>query len=126
MGIDRVLVLLGHGSRAPETLEEMRELAAKLQAVSPGPRVVPAFLNLLQPDLPAAIREAVAAGSRQIDVLPLFFFTGKHVQEDVRKLIAEARLQHPDASITLREAAGRNPAFLPFLAGIAGFSSAKP
>lgn len=120
----RVLILLGHGSKALEALEEMRELAVKLQSRTPGTQIRPAFLTLAQPDLAAAVREAVLAGAGEIRVLPLFFFSGRHVQEDVPRQVAEAQIAHPDVRVTLLEAAGKHPGFLRFLASAAGFGPA--
>lgn len=126
-----ILILLGHGSKAPEALEEMRELAVKLQALCeskdpgrPGTQVRPAFLTLAHPDLAAAVREAALAGAGEIRVLPLFFFSGRHVQEDVPRQVAEAQAAHPGIRVTLLEAAGRHADFLPFLAAAAGLDPA--
>lgn len=119
-----VLILLGHGSKAPEALEEMREMASKLQSMATGTRVQPAFLTLAQPDLAAAVREAAQSGADEIRVLPLFFFSGRHVQEDVPRQVAEAQAAHPGVRVTLLEAAGRHADFLPFLASAAGLDPA--
>jgi sirohydrochlorin cobaltochelatase len=116
----KALILLAHGSRAPETFEEMRDLAAAVQARHPGTRVRPAFLGMVQPDLPAAVSEAVAAGAAEINVLPLFFFSGKHVQEDIPRLIAQARASHPGIPIGLLQAAGRQADFPEFVARAGG------
>lgn len=115
------LILLGHGSRAPETFEEMRELAAKLQALHPGTAVSAAFLSLGDPDLPRAIAAAAASGAAGIRILPLFFFSGKHVQDDIPRLVAEARAAHPGVRIELLAAAGRHPDFPGFVARASGF-----
>jgi sirohydrochlorin ferrochelatase len=124
---DTVLILLGHGSKAPETLEEMRELAAKLQrenahnaSGSKAMRVQFAFLTLLQPDLAEAIAAAAAIGVREIRVLPLFFFSGKHVLEDIPAEVARAQAAHPAIKLVLLETAGRHPDFLGFVAKAAG------
>lgn len=120
----KVLVLLGHGSKARETFEEMRELAAKLQTAHPGTAVRIAFLGLVDPDLPTAVADAVAAGASEIRILPLFFFSGRHVLEDIPRLAAEARAAHPGARIELLEPAGRDPGFAQFVARAAGLADA--
>ncbi len=117
----KALIILGHGSKAPEALEEMRDLAAKLQATMPDATVIPSFLSLSNPSLPEAIDQAAQAGSEEIHVLPLFFFSGKHVLEDIPRLIAAAQAKHPGMKLVLREAAGRHPDFLAFLAQAGGF-----
>lgn len=119
-----VLILLGHGSKAGEALEEMRELAAKLQSQRPGTRVQPAFLTLAQPDLAAAVDAAVRSGATEIRVLPLFFFSGRHVQEDIPRQVAEAGASHPGVNLVLLDAAGRHPGFLDFVAAAAGLPPA--
>jgi sirohydrochlorin cobaltochelatase len=119
----KALILLAHGSRAPETFEEMRELARNLQAGHAESRVLAAFLGMLQPDLPTAVSEAAAAGASEIRVLPLFLFSGKHVQEDIPRLVAQAQASHPGIRIELLAAAGRHPDFTGFVARAGGLSA---
>ncbi|MEO6098675.1 MAG: CbiX/SirB N-terminal domain-containing protein [Fibrobacteria bacterium] len=116
-----VLILLGHGSRAGKTLEEMEELAAKLQASSNGLRVKFAFLTLLEPDLANAVSDAADAGAREIQVLPLFLFSGRHVMEDIPAIMEGLRSKHPGIALNLREAIGRHPDFFDFLRNAGGF-----
>lgn len=116
-----VLILLGHGSRAPKTLEEMAELAAKLQDSSSELVVKTAFLTLLEPDLAQAVKTAVADGSVEIHVLPLFFFTGKHVMEDIPGIFRELQDAYPAVKMVLREAVGRHPGFFRFILEAGGF-----
>jgi sirohydrochlorin cobaltochelatase len=116
-----VLILLGHGSRARKTLEEMEALAAKLQSETSGLEVRTAFLTLLEPDLAGAVRAAVKAGAGEIHVLPLFFFSGKHVLEDIPALFADLQAAHPKVKLVLREAVGRHPGFFRFLLKAGGF-----
>ena len=94
----------------------MRELAAKLQATRPEIRVSAAFLSLQVPDLPEAVAAAAASGASEIRILPLFFFSGKHVRQDIPLLVARARTAHPGLPILLLEAAGLHGDFPGFVA----------
>lgn len=118
----KALILLGHGSRAPGAFEEMLDLARRLQAQYPGILIVSAYLSLAQPDLLTAAAEAAAQGAEEIRILPLFFFSGKHVQEDIPRLAAQAQAAHPDARIVLLEAAGRHAGFAGFVGRAAGLA----
>jgi sirohydrochlorin ferrochelatase len=109
------LILLAHGSRSPETLEEMLKLAAKLQRDRKGLIVKPAFLTLIQPDLPRALAEAVAEGVQEAHVLPLFLFTGKHVLDDIPALIKDCRARHRKLKLVLHKPIGRHAGFADFL-----------
>lgn len=127
MPICKTLILLAHGSRAPETLEEMRDLATRLtKARAPEAGSRPgkakagfeargAFLSLTEPDLATAVREAVEAGSTEVRILPLFLFSGKHVLEDVPALVDVIRRSHPEVKIELLDPIGRHPDFPAFL-----------
>jgi sirohydrochlorin cobaltochelatase len=118
----KALILLGHGSRAPGAFEEMLDLARRLQSQNPGILIVSAYLSLSQPDLPEAVAQAVAQGAAEIRILPLFFFSGKHVQEDIPRLAAQTQAAHPDTRIVLLEAAGRHADFTGFVGRAAGLA----
>lgn len=122
MNAKRVLILLGHGSRTSKTSDEMGELAAKMQNSVTGLTVSSAFLTLLDPDLPRAIDEAVEKGASEIHVLPLFFFSGKHVLEDIPALFKECQGRHSGVKMVLREPIGQHPGFFGFLLQAGGFA----
>ncbi len=115
------LILLAHGSRAPQTLEEMEKLAAKLQRSQKGLRVLPAFLSLIKPDLSLAISHAAASGAQEVHVLPLFLFTGKHVLEDIPALIRANRALYPSIKLILQKPIGHHASFADFLLQAGGF-----
>jgi sirohydrochlorin cobaltochelatase len=117
-----VLILLGHGSKARKTREEMEDLAARLQESSPDLGIASAFLTLLEPSLEQAVASAARAGAVEIHVLPLFFFSGKHVLEDIPTRIEALRARHPDLDLSLREPVGRHPAFFDLLRQAGGFA----
>ncbi len=114
------LILLAHGSRTPETGAEMRKLGAKIQSKRKAIAVSYAFLTLLKPTLADAVEAAVSAGSTQINVLPLFLFSGKHVLEDIPSELRRLRSEHRGVSIKLHQAVGRHIRFADFLMEAAG------
>ncbi len=115
MTLPSALVLLAHGSRAPQTLEEMEKLALKLQHGRKELIVKPAFLTLIKPDLAQTLFELSKSGVRNVEILPLFLFTGKHVLDDIPALIQENRRLHPKLKLTLHKPIGRHAGFVEFL-----------
>lgn len=115
MGNAKTLILLAHGSRAPEAREELSDLAVRLEAAAGGPSVRGAFLSLGEPDLAEACRAAVADGAREIDVLPLFLFSGKHMLGDIPFQVESLRRTHPGLSLRLLPSMAGHPAFVDFL-----------
>ena len=122
MPTDKALILLAHGSRAPEALGGMRDLASRVEAMPGGSglRVLGAFLSLAAPDLSEAVRDAAGQGARDIRILPLFLFSGKHVLEDIPGLLEEMRKAHPGLAITLLDPIGRHGDFATLLLRAAG------
>jgi sirohydrochlorin cobaltochelatase len=115
------LVLLAHGSRSPETSREMEALAAGMEATRPRLSVKGAFLTLRSPSLPQALELAIREGSREIRVLPLFLFSGKHVLEDIPMLFKSLKVKHPQIRLTLLEPVGRHARFPGFLLEAGGY-----
>ena len=115
----RAVLLLGHGSRDPAWRAPMDAVARRIRQLSPGTLVGCAFLELQEPDLPAAAREAVAAGASAIAVLPMFLGVGRHAREDLPALVGQVRDEHPALLVQLLPTVGESPEVVDLLAEIA-------
>ncbi|MHB8142644.1 MAG: precorrin-8X methylmutase [Thermoleophilia bacterium] len=76
------VVILGHGSRAPEAAGLLDWVAGRL-AVDAGLPVMAASLQFNQPTLADCCRRLAAAGARRILIAPYFLFEGNHMQRDI-------------------------------------------
>ena len=107
------LVLLAHGSRSPELGRAMRKLVTGLSTLHPGLEVKAAFLSLRRPGLERTLADLMAAGAKEIRVLPLFLLPGKHLKEIPALFRAQAR--RDGVSLRLLPAIGSHPDFPAFL-----------
>jgi sirohydrochlorin cobaltochelatase len=108
----RALVLFAHGARAPSwaaPFERLRDLAA---ARLPGTSVSLAFLELMEPRLPAEVARLAAAGIGEVTVVPVFLGQGGHLLRDLPLLVDQLRLDHPGLAIKVAGAVGEDPAVL--------------
>ena len=76
----RALVIVAHGSRRTASNEEIRDLAASLDA---NPRndfasVVAAFLELAEPTIPDGIENCIQSGASEVIVFPYFLSAVRH------------------------------------------------
>ncbi|MYM87666.1 cobalamin biosynthesis protein CbiX [Rugamonas sp. FT82W] len=108
----QALILFAHGARAASWAAPFERLRELTQARTPGVRVSLAFLELMTPQLPALVAELIADGIAQITVVPVFLGQGGHVLRDLPLMIDQLRIDHPQASINVVEAAGENAAVL--------------
>ena len=89
---DEAVLLVGHGSRREKSNEQVRELAAMLEARLEIP-VDAAFLELAEPAIPEAI-EGLASTVGSITVVQLSLFAASHVKNDVPLAVQRARSTH--------------------------------
>jgi len=92
MGEDTVL-LLGHGSRDPKAVREFTLFTDFFKRETGRSLVFPAYLELASPPILEAIHQAVLSGAKRIFALPLFLFPGRHVLEDLPRILSEAKGQ---------------------------------
>jgi sirohydrochlorin cobaltochelatase len=115
----RAVVLFAHGSRDARWADPFEAVAAALRERAPHLPVRLAFLELMAPDLAAAVGGLSQDGATQIDVLPLFLGSGNHLKRDLPPLVDALRNAHPGVEIRLHPAAGEHPALVAALADIA-------
>ncbi len=89
------LVVFAHGSRVTAANDAVRAVAreASLRAGMPSYRT--AFLELSEPTLDEAVSQLAAEGIRRVLVTPYFLTMGRHLTEDLPRLLAEVRSEHP-------------------------------
>ncbi|QSN61870.1 sirohydrochlorin chelatase [Caballeronia sp. M1242] len=105
------IILFGHGARDPRWAEPFERLAVKLRALRGDP-VSLAFLELMTPDLPAAVAAQASDGCDAITVVPVFFGQGGHVRRDLPEVVAKCREAHPGVVIHCATAVGEDDAVL--------------
>ncbi len=108
------LLLVGHGSREAAGNEQFLELVQRVRTAAGGRPVAHAFIELAQPDIPAAIAQCVAGGAREIVLLPVTLFNGGHARFEIPEHIHAA--QHLFPEIAFRY--GRPLMIHPLLHGI--------
>jgi len=113
------VVLFAHGSRDLRWREPVEAVAALAARLDPAVQVRCAYLELAAPDLRTAVDDLARDGVQSLDLLPLFLGVGKHLREDLPRLLAELRSAHPAVTITLRPAVGEMPEVMELLARIA-------
>jgi sirohydrochlorin cobaltochelatase len=108
----RALVLFAHGARAASwaaPFERLRDLTA---ARLPGVPVSLAFLELMEPRLPAEVARLAAAGVLEVTVVPVFLGQGGHLLRDLPLLVEQLKVDHPGVAVAVAGAVGEDPAVL--------------
>lgn len=86
------VIIVDHGSRSAESNALLDEIVDRFSNTY-GKRysiVEPAHMELAAPNIAQAFARCVARGADEIAVCPFFLGPGKHWQEDIPRLAAEA------------------------------------
>jgi len=109
----RALVLFAHGARAQSWAAPFERLQAQVQAQAQAGgeevRVMLAFLELMEPRLPAAVDALVRDGVDDLTVVPVFLGQGGHLLRDLPELAEAIRAAHPGLRLQVAGAIGEDP-----------------
>lgn len=89
------LLIAGHGSRHHSGVAEFFALIDRVRALAPALDVSCGFIELSPPPVGVAAADLVAAGVRDIVVVPLMLLAAGHTKDDIPAIIARERLNHP-------------------------------
>jgi len=115
------LLLIAHGSRREASNTEIRELAARLERIS-GDRfdcVMPAFLELAEPDIPTGVDLCVKAGATTVTAVPYFLSAGRHVASDIPAELEKAHRLHESVTIYQSDYLGKHDSVIELLLTLA-------
>ncbi len=104
----QALVLFAHGARDPRWAVPFERLAQRARTKRADVNVSLAFLELMEPRLPAVVTQLVQEGHKKISVVPVFLGQGGHVLRDLPPLLDELRVTYPDIEIHLSHAVGED------------------
>jgi sirohydrochlorin cobaltochelatase len=108
----RALVLFAHGARAASWAAPFERLRDLTLARLPDVRVSLAFLELMEPRLPAEVARLAFDGVTQVTVVPVFLGQGGHLLRDLPLLVDQLKIDHPSVEVKVVGAVGEDPAVL--------------
>ncbi len=100
------LIVLAHGSKVAETDEIMTQYVETISKKVSFEHVEKAYLQMMSPDLGAAVANLNQAGIQDVLVFPFFLFNGNHIQEDIPNELEALKIQYPEMSFTFMDNIG--------------------
>ena len=98
----RAFLLIDHGSRRQEANALLDEVVARVKArVGDGAIVEPAHMEIAEPTVAQGFARCVEQGATMVVAHPFMLAPGRHVQEDLPRLVAEAAAAHAGARFAL-------------------------
>ncbi|KAH7657913.1 Sirohydrochlorin cobaltochelatase CbiX-like protein [Dioscorea alata] len=92
------VIIVDHGSRRQESNLMLNEFVSMFKARTSYEIVEPAHMELAEPSIRDAFKLCVQQGAKRIIISPFFLFPGRHWNQDIPALAAEAAKDHSDIS----------------------------
>lgn len=115
----RGIILLAHGSRDPLWRGPIEAVRAQIQQTQPGLPVRCAYLELCTPGLAAAVHEIAALGVATVAIVPMFVGAGRHVREDLPRMVHDLGQALPHVRLSLQPPIGEDARMTTLMAHIA-------
>lgn len=93
------IAIFAHGSSVESANDAVREVVRQFQARGGFDLVEASFLELGQPDLPAAVARLVERGAQRVIVVPYFLTLGTHLQRDLPRIVGGIQSIHEGVEI---------------------------
>ena len=103
------IILFSHGSLLCGAGELLYGVAERMRERGDAPIVEVGYLNYSEPAFELAFERCVAAGAREIVIVPYFLVAGKFVKVDLPRKIATARSRYPEIDVRVAEAMRFHP-----------------
>lgn len=99
--MDKGILILAHGSRAKEADTTLNKIVEKMSRLMEGCLVQKANMEFSKPNLLEGLEYLVEKGVKQVIIVPLFLFKGRHIQHDIPALVSKAREKFPKTNIKI-------------------------
>ena len=92
--MNTAILLIGHGSRDDDAVQEFYQLAEAFRERFPNQIIATGFLELVTPTINDAIQALIDQGVTSIQALPGMLMAGNHAKSDIPKELETQRQKH--------------------------------
>jgi sirohydrochlorin ferrochelatase len=93
------MLIVGHGSRDPEGVQEFLELVDLCAQIDAKRVVECGFLEFARPTIQEGIDRCVARGAQEITIVPGVLMGAGHAKNDIPSEVQRARRRYPDLAL---------------------------
>jgi len=108
MNSKRAIVFIGHGSRSESANREMDDFVEAYRRMRPEYSISAGYIELAEPFMGDALREA-AKHSSEVVAVPLLLFRSGHAKNDIPIVFRQVRSEFPDVRFHCADVLGVHP-----------------
>ena len=99
----QAVLLVGHGSKMVGSSDAIDQVIEALRKKEPATIFQAGFLEIQSPNIPDGIEVCLNQGADEVIVIPYFVQAGKHVVQDIPRIVSEVKAKYPHKNIRLAE-----------------------
>ena len=103
------IILVDHGSKRLAANDLLFDVVAMFKSTTGHNNVEAAHMELAEPSIATAFDRCVQRGATRVVVSPYFLLPGRHWDEDIPRLVAEAASKHRGVSYLVAAPIGLHP-----------------
>lgn len=103
------VVIVDHGSKREASNAQLEQFVELYKRTSGRTIVEAAHMEIAPPNIEQAFEKCVAQGATKVVVGPYFLARGRHIQQDIPKLVEEAAQKFPGIQYRIAEPIGTDP-----------------
>ncbi|MEM6751285.1 MAG: CbiX/SirB N-terminal domain-containing protein [Planctomycetota bacterium] len=103
------IVIVDHGSRRAASNQMLETFVGRFSEARGFPIVEAAHMELAEPSIATAFDQCVQRGATKVLICPYFLLPGKHWDQDIPELAAEAAGKHPGVEYVVTAPIGLHP-----------------
>jgi sirohydrochlorin ferrochelatase len=102
----KALIIIDHGSKRSKANDLLTEIKALIKVKRPHLIVEIAHMELAPPTISDAIASCISKGATRLIIHPYMLGPGRHVSEDIPKLIKKVMINYPLVSTHITDPLG--------------------
>ncbi|GMH42673.1 hypothetical protein BSKO_10592 [Bryopsis sp. KO-2023] len=106
------VVVVDHGSRKAESNRVLDSVVELMKQRTGRSNVHPAHMEIAAPTILDAVHECAKEGAETVVVTPYFLSRGRHIMEDLPRLVEEAQKTVPGVKCILAQPLGLDPGLI--------------
>lgn len=104
----KAFLVISHGSHSSKLVGEIQRLVESLKNLTQMAICEYAFLEITDPSIPEGIKKCVHQGATEIKILLNFLNSGRHVDQDIPRIVQDTQKEFPQVKITISTPVGQH------------------
>jgi sirohydrochlorin ferrochelatase len=107
--MNKALVIIGHGSKSKESLNEFDKIVELVKNRSDFNLVKGVLMKQPENGVEKIVEDIVSRHIKHITIMPYFLFSGSHTLSDIPEIVSILKMKYPDITFKLGNHIGFDP-----------------